>query len=150
MRSRFMVGVAALGLAGCALASGERGEGTEGGESETDEAQESVTSFTKPFSFRKHYVGESKFVVPAHGTLTAKAHATWNRPGACKLPTFSIDLVKAGLFGSAGERTYPTTGATTTQTWTNLGVGTYHFVFDSTNDVGDCELVGAIAVTITP
>jgi hypothetical protein len=39
---------------------------------------------------------------------------------------------------------------TTTQKWTNLGVGAYHFVFDSTNDNSDCELIGAVTVTITP
>lgn len=109
-----------------------------------------MSTFTKSFSFRKHYVGESKFVVPVHGTVTVAAHATWNRPGACKLPTFTIELDKAGMFGSEGARTYPTNGATTTQKWTNLGVGTYHFVFDSINDTDDCQLIGAVTVTITP
>jgi hypothetical protein len=150
MRNLLMVGVVALGLAGCALESGQSGEGAGQDESETGEVQEAVSTFTKTFSFRKHYVGESTFVVPVHGTVTVAAHATWNRPGACKLPTFTIDLDKAGLFGSEGARTYTTNGATTTQKWTNLGVGTYHFVFDSTNDTGDCQLIGAVTVTITP
>jgi hypothetical protein len=150
MRSRLMAGVAALGLAGCALETGESGEEAGQDESEAGEAQEAVSTFTKPFSFRKHYVGESTFVVAVHGTVTVPAHATWNRPGACKLPTFSIELDKAGMFGSEGARTSTTNGATTTQKWTNLGVGTYHLVFDSTNDTTDCKLMGAVTVTVTP
>jgi hypothetical protein len=135
--------VAALLVSGCALESSES-------EPTTGEAQEAVTSFSKTFSFHKHYAGKSTFVVPAHGMVTVVAHATWNRPSACRLPTFDIEFVKAGLFGSEGAQTYTTNGSTATHSWTDLGAGAYHLVFDSINDEIECELAGAVTVTIKP
>jgi hypothetical protein len=132
-------------IAGCLLESRETK-----GEPAVDEAPEAASSFSSPFKFHKHYAGTSKIIVPAHGAVAVAAHATWDRPAACKLPTFTIELVKAGLFGSEGSRTYATTGATTTQTWTNLGVGTYHLVFDTANDDIKCVLEGAVTVSVTP
>jgi hypothetical protein len=136
------LGMAAVFVSGCT---------PEPSESEpAAQSQGAVTTFTKPFSFHKHYAGKSTFVVSAHGTVTVAAHATWDRPAACKLPTFDVELVRSGLSGSEGARAYPTTGATSTRLWANLEGGTYHLVFDSTNDDAGCELVGAVTVTITP
>jgi hypothetical protein len=52
--------------------------------------------------------------------------------------------------GSEGQRVYATSGAASTQTWVNLGVGTYHLVFDSDNDENDCELAGSVTVNVAP
>jgi hypothetical protein len=128
----------------------ETGEPSESEVTTTTEAAQVPTPWTGPFKFRKHYVGATTFVVSAHGTVSIAAHATWDRPASCKLPTFTIELVKAGLFGSKGARTYPTSGTTTTQKWTDLGVGTYHLVFDSTNDTAECQLLGGVTVNVTP
>src|SRR5262249_30543806 len=114
------------------------------------QSQEAVTSFTKPFSFHKHYAGRSTFDVAAHGTVTVAAHATWDRPAACKLPTFDVELVRAGLSRSKGAQAYPPNGAPTPRLGANLGAGTSHLVFDSTNDDAGCERVGAVTVTVTP
>lgn len=65
-------------------------------------------------------------------------------------PTFDIELVKAGLFGSEGAQAYTTHGATTTHSWMDLGAGVYHLVFDSTNDEIQCALTGSVTVTIMP
>ena len=135
--------VVVLLVSSCALEFGES-------EPAAGEAQGAVTSFTKTFSFHKHYIGKSTFVVPARGTVTVAAHATWNRPAACKLPNFDIELVKVGLFGSEGAKTYTTNGSTTAEAWTDLGAGSYHLVFDSINDEIQCELTGAVTVTIKP
>lgn len=149
MRRMAILGMAAIACASCAMVSEESGEGASGGE-ETDEAQEAAHSFTSPFSFRKHYVGKTDIIVPAHGAVAVTAHATWNNPGKCKLPTFRIELVKVGLFGAEGQRGYPASGVAFTQKWTNLGMGTYHLVVDSDNDEAACELVGSVTVNVAP
>jgi hypothetical protein len=139
----------AFSCAGCAREAGESGDDS-GGDEETDEAAAPAHSFTSAFSFHKHYAGKTDIVVPVHGTVTVSAHATWSKPGKCKLPTFKINLVKVGLAGSEGQRVYATSGSASTQTWVNLGVGTYHLVFDSDNDENDCELAGSVTVNVAP
>ena len=147
MRTTAMAGVVlGLGLAGCALSTQESGDG----DSETGEVQEAASTFTSPFKFRKHYVGKSTFFVPVHGTVAVTARATWSRPGACRIRTFTIELEKAGLFGSEGQRGYSTSGTASTQKWTGLGVGSYHLVFDTANDNSACELIGSVTVKVTP
>ncbi len=147
MRAIAILSVVSMACAGCAMEPGE----TSGAElTTTTEAVQVPNPWTGPFKFRKHYVGTTTFVVSARGTVTIAAHATWDRPASCKVPTFTIELVKAGLFGSKGARTYPASGATTTQKWTNLGAGTYHLVFDSVNDMAECQLLGGVTVHVTP
>ena len=143
MRTLAIAGMTAMLVGGCALESSESAP-------ESREAQEALTSFSKSFSFHKHYVGQSRFVVAEHGLVTVAAHASWDRPGACKLPNFDIELVKTGFLGSAGALTFPATGRTASHSWSNLGAGTYYLVFDSTNDEPSCELAGAVTVTIRP
>jgi hypothetical protein len=135
--------MAAMLAAGCAPESGTT-------EPPAAEAREVVTAFTRAFAFSTHAVGESTFVVPAHGSVMVTAHAIWSRRAACALPTFDIELVAADPPASAGAQAYPTTGATNAHVWTNLEDGTYHLVFDSANDDAACRLGGAVRVVVKP
>jgi hypothetical protein len=142
-----MLTVSLLG-AGCILDAAP----VDDGDSAVGEAQEAMSSFTEPIKFNRLKEIRQYFSVPNRGVVTVAAHARWDRPAQCRLPTYKIELVEKGtiLDTGAGARAYPTSGAPHTETWSGLGAGRYYFMLSSTNDNPYCEVVGTMNVTIKP
>jgi hypothetical protein len=136
----------ALATTGCTLQAGEE----TGNDEPVGEAREETSGFSGPFAFHTRQVGRHTFAVPDKGTVAVTASARWDRPGPCRLPTYSISLVEGGLFGATSTRSYPTSGVSSTETWKGLRKGAYHLVFEAANDNPGCQIVGTVTVAVTP
>ena len=95
------------------------------------------------------------FMVGHGKSLIVTANGRWDRPTACRAPTYSITLhtVSSAVFGAelgaevSAPHYYPSTGATHQETWPGLTAGEYALEILSGQDDPHCTLAGEIAIS---
>jgi hypothetical protein len=136
-----------------ACASNVAGSGADGEPAATTEPvkpgqQKLVTlPHTSSFVFEtgnlSHY-----WKIPAGGSVTVSVHAAWDRPGACKVPNYTVTLRRRGILTATeiGTLTAPTDGTTHSETWTSLQAGEYELYLYVANTNEHCNLVGSLTI----
>ncbi len=152
MRSKWMVGVAVLGLAGCALETGEREVGDE---SMTDEVQEADSEqdkpgtlpHTGPISVAHNALLGHPFAVAAGAQVSVAADAHWTNSG-CPIRSYDVTLHAEGMFGGALQTYGYPTGTIHTEHWKIPSGGAYRLELTIKNHPPNCgPLIGHAAIT---
>ncbi len=147
MRSKLMIGAAALSLAGCALDTG----GSADEDEETAEVQEAASTFTAPWS-TTHVMRTRPIAAPLGGTITVSAKADFSDHAGCPL-AYTAELIH--LLGGGREevssiaRAYPR-NQLHSEIWTALAKGAYRVQFSTTRPPKACSLLGTVTVSVKP
>ena len=85
---------------------------------------------------------------PNNGTVTVTCDGHMDRPAACPIQVYSIELVAKGtvIDSSKGVKTYPANGSNHGESWRGLPAGQYYLNIWIDNSNPNCHLIGTINV----
>lgn len=152
MRSELLVGVAVLGLAGCAVETGDTAEGDESTTADVQEADKEqdkpvTLPHAGPISVLHNALLGHPFAVAAGAPVSVAVDAHWASAG-CPIHSYDVTLRAEGMFGGALQIYGYPIGTIHTEHWKIPSAGTYRLEITIKNHPPNCvPLIGNAAIT---